>query len=217
MVHTYIKNKKHKPMHSARYKENLQCACYKGRGLCMVHFYIDMIRYAHMKGTDHNLPKSSLSAPSSLELSSVSVVGIVSVVLLRVTVLGGSELFCPRRLDLLGGVADVLASAGCNMAFTTADTMSGMSAAVRGRVFNLFSSGPLGVSGFPLFFPVVVGVLVASDLGFAGGPFGRGFFLCCTVFATEFFMDDCGFCPLVFGGILIMLKNHLCNALKSLV
>jgi len=136
----------------------------------MVH----LIHYTHMKHTANNLPKSSLLASPSSELSSVSVVGVVSVVLRRVAGLGGSESICLRRLDLRG-VAVVSASAGCGMAFTTADTMSGMSAAVRGRVFNLFSREAPGLSGFPLFFPAVAGVLVAGDLVFAGGLLGGDF------------------------------------------
>ena len=90
------------------------------------------------------------------------------------------------------------------MAFTTADTMSGMSAAVRGRVFNLFSREAPGLSGFPLFFPAVAGVLVAGDLVFAEGLLGGDFFSCVVV-SVDFFADDCDFFPLGFGGILITL------------
>ena len=112
-------------------------------------------------------------------------------------------MICLQRLGLRG-VAIVSASAGCGMAFTTADTMSGMSAAVRGRVFNLFSHEAPGLSGFPLFFPAVAGVLVAGDLVCAGGLLSGDFFRCAVV-SVDFFADDCDFFPLGFGGILITL------------
>ena len=76
-----------------------------------------------------------------------------------------------------------MASADCGMPLTTADTMSGMSAVVKGRVFDLFSRRAPGLSACLLrFVPALAEDLLAGetadDLVLTGGFLGGDFFFC---------------------------------------
>ena len=96
----------------------------------------------------------------------------------------------------------MLASVGCGIAFTTANTISGMSAAVKGRVLDLFSCRAPGLIVCPLFVPAVAAILVAEDLVLAGSFLGGGFFFCCAVpAAVKLFADIRDLFSFRFGGI----------------
>jgi len=86
----------------------------------ITHNRKDYCNYTHMIHTFTLLPKSSLSMSSLSELSAVLVVGIVAVTQLRDT------------LELCQGARVVLASMGCGIAFTTANTISRLSQLLKG-------------------------------------------------------------------------------------
>ena len=146
------------------------------------------------------LPKSSFSISSSSVLSWGS--GLAGVPVLRrrdvcsvwVGWIVSAGLLLFRRLDLTGSVC-VHGGRAC----TTAETISGISAVVKGRIFGCFAREPPVLLACRLFLPVVV---VAGESSCVGELFGGvAIFLLPAVllFALPFFFGP--FFSFGFGGM----------------